>query len=53
VGTYLTKAVIFGLNGLLVDTELISFKIYKEILAKYAIYLHLYRPHSYVHLANY
>ena len=30
----MTKAVIFDLDGLLVDTELISFKIYKEILAE-------------------
>lgn len=30
----MTKAVIFDLDGLLVDTELISYKIYKEILAE-------------------
>jgi HAD superfamily hydrolase (TIGR01509 family) len=30
----MTKAVIFDLDGLLVDTEMISFKIYKEILAE-------------------
>ncbi len=29
----MTKAVIFDLDGLLVDTEMISYKIYKEILA--------------------
>lgn len=29
----MTIAVIFDLDGLLVDTELISYKIYKEILA--------------------
>ena len=31
----MTKAVIFDLDGLLVDTELISYKIYKEILSAY------------------
>jgi HAD superfamily hydrolase (TIGR01509 family) len=30
----MTKAVIFDLDGLLVDTEMISYKIYKEILAE-------------------
>jgi len=30
----MTKAVIFDLDGLLVDTELISYKVYKEFLAE-------------------
>ena len=31
----MTKAVIFDLDGLLVDTELIAYQIYKDILEKY------------------
>lgn len=31
------QAVIFDLDGLLVDTEIISYKIYKELLAEYGI----------------
>ena len=32
---YMTKAIIFDLDGLLIDSEIISYKIYKEILCKF------------------
>ena len=44
----MTKAIIFDLDGLLIDSEIISYKIYKEILKKYG---HKYSVEEYA--ANY
>ena len=34
-GTVMVKAIIFDLDGLLIDTEIVSYKIYKELLQKF------------------